>query len=161
MSEFRFDKLQVRAELGLPGSAKVAGAFFVAGSTMDHDGPERVIDLLNARSGFFPFQLTGGDVVLYNRQQVLYAALDPDVHEAEQEPGYVVAVKRRVRMLLSNGEYLSGIVPIYRPRGRDRLSDFAQDAERFRYLVTPQRTLLINTAHIVELTETAENVHRA
>ena len=36
------------------------------------------------------------------------------------------------------------------------LRDYAQTAEQFRYLVTPQRTLLINSTHVVELTEIAD-----
>jgi flagellar basal-body rod protein FlgG len=60
MSEFRFEKIRVPAELTLTQGAPVAGCFFVAGSASDHDGPERVGELLNGRGGFFPFQLPDG-----------------------------------------------------------------------------------------------------
>ena len=42
---------------------------------------------------------------------------------------------------------------VSRPYGHDRLSDYAQAYERFRYVELPDRTLLVNSAHIVALTE--------
>ncbi len=42
---------------------------------------------------------------------------------------------------------------VFRPPGRDRLSDYAHIDERFRYVELADRTLLINSAHIVALTE--------
>ena len=155
MSEFRIEKLRVPAELSLAHGGTVSGSFFVAGHAFDHDGPERVSDLLNGRQGFFPFQRDDGSTALYNRAQVTLVTLGEHVKEAETEPGYAVATHRRVSMLLSTGARLTGTVPIYRPRGRDRLSDYAQTPDQFVYLVTPQRTHLVNATTIVELTETA------
>lgn len=156
MSELRFEKIRVPAELMLAGGARVPGTFFVAGSAFDHDGPERVADLLNARAGFFPFQRTDGSTAQYNREQIVLVTLGEGVREAEEDPGYAVATHRRVSILLSTGDRLAGTVPIYRPPGRDRLSDYAQTGEQFRYLVTPQRTLLVNATHVVELMEIAD-----
>ena len=42
---------------------------------------------------------------------------------------------------------------VFRPHGHDRLSDYAQVDERFRYVELADRTLLVNSAHIVALTE--------
>lgn len=156
MSEFRFEKIRVPAELSLADGSTVAGTFFVAGSAFDHDGPERVFDLLNGRHGFFPFKRQDGTTAQYNRGQVVAVTLGPEVDEAQADPGYRVAKHRRVAVRLSTGDTLTGTVPIYRPPGHDRLSDYAQTGEQFRYLVTPQRTLLVNATHIVELTELAD-----
>jgi hypothetical protein len=65
----------------------------------------------------------------------------------------VVAPERHVVMLLSNGTTLRGAVRVYRPEGRDRLSDYAQSAEAFRYLENGDGTFVINRAHIVNLRE--------
>ena len=54
------------------------------------------------------------------------------------------------------GETVLGSIVVYRPQGRDRLSDYAAIDERFRYLELPDRTVLINSAHIVALTEVTE-----
>jgi hypothetical protein len=44
-----------------------------------------------------------------------------------------------------------------RPRGRDRLSDFARSGESFRYIEIPGATLIVNVAHIIELSEMTES----
>ena len=70
--------------------------------------------------------------------------------EAQLDAGYDVATRRTVTVLLTNGETRHrASSSVYRPPGRDRLSDYAHIDERFRYLELPDRTLLINSAHIV------------
>jgi hypothetical protein len=76
-----------------------------------------------------------------------------DTIEAQLDPGYAVATEREVRMLLSNGETVEGRVRVYRPTGRDRLSDYARLSDAFRYVETDDATLIVNSAHIVELRE--------
>lgn len=156
MSEFRFEKIRVPAELTLASGDVVAGTFFVAGSASGHNGPERVGDLLNERPGFFPFEREGGVTALYNRAQVVMVTLAARAREATTEPGFEVAKKLRVTMRLSTGDRLSGTVPVYRPYGRERLSDYAQTSEPFRYLLTAEREMLVNAAHVVELRESDE-----
>lgn len=158
-SEFRIEKRRAEAELTLSTGTRVKGAFFLAGSTAAHSGPERVGDLLNTETGFFPFELAGGSnprTVLYNRQYVTTIALPPGIIEAQLEPGYDLATKRRVTILLSTGTRVTGVVSVYRPVGHQRLSDYAQVGDMFRYLETSDHTLIINFAHIVELLEIAE-----
>ena len=156
MSEFRFEKQRVAATLTLAPGTSVSGSFFVAGQTSNHDGAERIGDLLNAQIGFFPFELRDGTTVLYNRSHLIAVALDAGISEAERDPGYDVATHRNVGMLLSTGMRVKGRVAVYAPQGRDRLSDYARSPEIFRYLVTQKNTLIINAAHIVELTELAD-----
>ena len=74
--------------------------------------------------------------------------------EAQLDPGYAVAPEREVHMLLSTGRTVEGRVRIYRPSGRDRLSDYARAPEMFRYVETEGATVIVNSAHIVELRET-------
>ena len=156
MSEFRFEKQRLSATLTLAPGTSVSGSFFVAAQTSNHDGAERIGDLLNGQAGFFPFELRDGTTVLYNRAHLVAVALDPGVSEAERDPGYDVATQRNVGMLLSTGMRVKGRVAVYAPPGRDRLSDYARAPEVFRYVVTLKNTLIINAAHIVELTELAD-----
>jgi hypothetical protein len=156
VSEFRFEKQRISATLTLAPGTSVSGSFFVAGQTSNHDGSERIGDLLNAQTGFFPFELRDGTTVLYNRMHLVAAALEPGVSEAERDPGYDVATHRNVGMLLSTGMRVKGRVAVYAPQGRDRLSDYARAPEIFRYVVTQKNTLIVNAAHIVELTELAD-----
>lgn len=152
MSEYRVEKRREAADVTLVTGAMLSGFFFLAGSSHLHSGPERVGDLLNMDAGFFPFEFHG-ETSLINRAHVLKVSLPPQMIEAELEPGYDVAPRHHVKLLLTTGETLTGHVVVFLPRGHERLSDYAQMLERFRYVELPDRTLLINSAHIVALTE--------
>jgi hypothetical protein len=159
MSEFRVEKRRARAELTLSSGPTVQGCFFLAGSSAGHSGPERVADLLNGETGFFPFELDGdsGDVALdtplYNRSHVVVVRLLEQTTEAKRDPGYDVATERRVRILMSSGTTVSGSVRIYRPAGRDRLSDFSRTPDVFLYVESGSETFIVNMEHVVELRE--------
>jgi len=159
VSEFRVEKRRAEAVLTLTTGATVRGCFFLAGSRANQVGPERVADLLNAETGFFPFELQAQatpHTVLYNRSQVVLVTLVENTLEATLDPGYSVATEREVQMLLSSGRIIVGSVRVYRPVGRDRLSDYARLPEAFRYVETADATVIVNCAHIVELRETSE-----
>jgi hypothetical protein len=47
-------------------------------------------------------------------------------------------------------------VRVYRPSGRDRLSDWARQPEAFRYVEAADTTFLVNAAHIVDISEVPE-----
>jgi hypothetical protein len=145
-------KRRAEAELTLSGGTVVRGWFFLADSTAVHAGPERIADLLNAETGFFPFELAGGttaDAIL-----VIFVKLLEGADEPQADPGYEVATERRVVMRLSNGSSLTGAVRVYRPQGRDRLSDYARMPDAFRYVESPAGVFVVNSAHIVDLRET-------
>lgn len=156
-SEYRIEKRRAAALLTLATGATVRGCFFLAGARASHGGPERVADLLNAEGGFFPFELTpeaaAPYTVLYNRAQLILVTLLEKSIEAQLDPGYSFATERTIGILLSNGDMLQGRVRVYRPSGRDRLSDYARAPDLFRYVETGEATLIVNSAHIVELRE--------
>ena len=154
ISEFRVEKERIDAVITLANGDSTEGHFFVARGSALYSGPERVGELLNAEQGFFPFEL--GDsranrTVLYNRRQVVVVALAEN--EASRVPGYDVATERFVTVLLSNGDRVAGAVRVYRPEGRDRLSDWARNSDAFRYIETGETTLLVNIAHVIEISE--------
>jgi hypothetical protein len=152
VSQYRVEKRRESAEVTLVTGATLAGTFFLAGASHLHAGPERVGDLMNHQPGFFPFECEG-KTSLINRAHVLKITLPRQLGEAQLGAGYDVAIRRHVRVLLTTGEAITGHVVVYRPPGRDRLSDYAQGDESFRYVEVADRTLLINSAHIVALAE--------
>jgi hypothetical protein len=158
MSDLRVEKRRAAAELTLSTGVQVRGCFFLSGSSAAHAGPERVADLLNAETGFFPFSLlgTGPDAsttVLYNRAHLVLVRLVEHTVEAQLDPGYDAATARHVSVLLSNAGRVTGSVRVYRPAGRDRLSDYARSSETFRYVEAEDGTYIVNAAHVVELRE--------
>jgi hypothetical protein len=153
-SEFRFDKRRADAVVTLVSGESVKGCFFVAGGTSRHEGPECIGDLLNSETGFFPFEIQadgGARTVLYNRSHVISVQIFDD--EARRDPGYGVARRRVVSILLSDGRRADGAVRVYRPQGRDRLSDWTRQPETFRYVEGDGITVIVNANHIVAVTE--------
>lgn len=153
--ELRVEKRRQAAELTLTTGSTISGSFFLSGSSHAHVGSERVGDLLNLEDGFFPFETDAG-TELINRTHVLKVVLPAPVIEVQLDADYDVAKRRAVSLLLTNGERLTGIVSINRRRENDRLSDYARLEARFRYLELPEQTLLINSAHIVAMSEVPE-----
>jgi len=155
MSDFKVEKQRVGATVILTNGETAAGWFFVALGSAQHYGPERVGEMLNSDTGFVPFERTDAGparTVLYNREQIVIVALSEG--EAQRVSGYEVARRRVASLLLSNGTRLSGAVCVYRPEGRDRISDWSRDPYPFRYLETSTATVLVNLQHVVEVTET-------
>jgi len=156
ISEFRVEKTKADAVITLSDGVSVRGRFFVVASTANDWGPERIKDLLNAESGFFPFEV--GDAghsrtVLFNRRHVVMVTLAGH-DEPARDPGYEDATTKSINVLLSNGTRVTGVVKLYLPQGRDRLSDYARTGEAFRYLEAPGKTFIVNLRHVVELSET-------
>ena len=157
LSEYRFEKRRVPATVTLSSGHTTHGCLFTAAESTRHGGPELVGDLLNGDTGFFPFEIQGDGMsrtVLYNRAHVVLIGLAEN--EAERDPGYDVATRRFVSILLTTGERVVGSVRVYRPIGRDRLSDWTRQPEAFRYLETDDLMLLVNAAHIVDVSEVPE-----
>jgi hypothetical protein len=150
-SEFRVEKQRADAILTLAGGASVSGHFFLAQASPTSAGRERVGELLNSESGFFPFENDQRQTVLYNRDHVVIVQLADN--EAQLDPGYAVATTRTAVISLSNGRQLRGIVRVYRPKGRDRLSDWARHGQRFRYVEASEGTFLVNIRHVVDAHE--------
>jgi hypothetical protein len=155
--DFRVEKSRTHAVVTLSDGRSIAGSFFVARGSARHDGPERVHDLLNSESRFFPFEVLEADrteTVLVHRDHVVTIQLPHN--EASQEPGYAVATARVVSLRLSIGRRLDGIVRVYRPKGHDRLSDWAQHGGRFRYIETGSETIVVNVDHVLEAREVGQ-----
>jgi len=152
MSQFRFEKHQVQASLVLATGAMRHGHFFVV-TSVTHGGPERVGDLLNGASGFFPFQHDDGTTVQYNREHLVMVKLPAGLAEEEAEPGFPVALKRHVSVALSTGTSIDGTVLVSGGEGHERLSDYVRESKPFWYVLTSRGTVIVNSGHIVELVE--------
>ena len=154
-SEFRYEKHRAEAVVTLVTNENVKGCFFTAAGSARRDGAERIGDLLNSETGLFPFEIEtdggGSSTVLYNRAHVIAVRVMDD--EARRDPGYTVATRRTVSLLLSNSQRVNGEVRVYRPEGRDRLSDWTRQPEVFRYVEASEATYIVNAAHIVTVTE--------
>ena len=156
-SELRVNKHRADAVVTLTNGTSTVGVFFVAEATPTHLGLERVAELLNSETGFFPFEIRGigqAHTVMYNRRHVVMVAVSDE--EARRDPGYELATERKVSVLLSNGQHIVGSIRVYRPKGHDRLSDWARDRDHFQYIEAPGATVIVNLEHVVEAREVFE-----
>lgn len=158
MSQFHTETFRVPGTLTLAGGDGVTGSFFVATASRTHPGPMRVKDLLNLEPGFFPFEVTGPEgprTHLFNRLHVVTATL-ASAEEPRADPGYDVAVSRRVSLRLSTGAAVVGFIRIYQRPGHERTSDYARDRageETFRYLERESDTVIVNMRHVLQISE--------
>ena len=153
-SDLRFEKRRNKAVIQFSNGETVEGNFFTGAGSVIRSGPERIGDLLNAESGFFPFEVSSEDgpqTLIYNRTYVVTVTVSSD--EPRQELGYDVATPKSVTMRLSTGQRLLGSIRVYRPEGHNRLSDWSKSRNQFHYLETDGWALLVNSAHIVEVSE--------
>jgi hypothetical protein len=74
-------------------------------------------------------------------------------NEARRDSGYDVAIERVVSVLLSNGDRVEGSVHVHYPEGHDRVSDWARHPDTFRYIEMGETTVLVNIAHVIEVSE--------
>lgn len=150
-SQFKIEKTRAAAELVLTTGTTVRGCFFLWSSSHSHYGPDRIGDLLNERTSFVPFQLDSGETGLYNRAHIVQVRLPAEAIETRIEAGYEVATRHAVTMLLSTGDRITGTVSVFLPESHARLSDYARSEQLFRYVETDTRTVIVNSAHVVEL----------
>ena len=154
MSEFRIEKVRAEAVVTMSNGQVVRGCFFVFGAGASHDGPERVGELLNDTYDFVPFERLDSDgprQVVCNRSHLVVVKLR--YPEASLEPGYDVATRRIVTLLVSSGQRIIGEIRIFRPERRARVSDWARCGKRFCYVEADEGTLLVNLDHVVEVSE--------
>ena len=124
------------------------------GGAAHHEGAAALVELLNDEAGFSRSRSrrsAAPGTVLHNRSHVITVAVFDD--ESRRDPGYDVAARRPISLLLTNGRRVEGIVRIYRPEGRDRVSDWTRQPETFRYIESDSATFIVNVAHVVTVTE--------
>src|SRR5262245_60932902 len=153
-SELRIQKHRSEAGIRLTTGETVHGNFFTSTGSALHAGPERIGDLMNGDSGFFPFERRDEDglqTVLYNRAHVVAVTVSRE--DPRQQAGYGVGQRRAVAMVLSTGQRPTGSIRVYQPEGHNRLSDWSNGRDQFQYVETETFAVLVNRAHVVEITE--------
>jgi hypothetical protein len=154
-ADFRIEKVRVAATLTLSNGERLTGSLFL-GADARRQGRERVDELLNGEPGFLPFerdQAMRPQVALYNRDHIVL--LEFFENDARTVPGYEVATRHHVSVVLSTNQRFSGLVSVHQSQSYDRLSDWARDPTTFRYVETDVATLLVNAGYITALIETA------
>ena len=139
--------LRIRAEVLLTGHRNLSGFLHLLPVASIHSGPETPEEVLNRDVGFFPLTDEGGRTVFVAKGQVLVVSLaaeslfdDPDRVGAARSIG--------LKVELSDGSELSGIVALELPPTRSRSLDFLNEGTGFFALHSPEAIRLVNRSQI-------------
>ncbi|HTR97208.1 MAG TPA: hypothetical protein VMH61_04850 [Candidatus Acidoferrales bacterium] len=147
------EKLRVAVRLARFGSPPVAGAIALAPHAENHDGPETLLECLNAAQRVLPFELAGSDsVLLLNRRRIEWVEPAPDVEARFVSPATFMATREEwVRVRLVDGEMVEGVIAMEMPHEFNRASDYLNGLDDFFPLRTNDATRLINKRRVTDV----------
>lgn len=148
MEELRVPKRRIEVELLLHGQSPSRFAVFLGEFAEGHVGSERLSDLLNGASEFFPaLELSSNTLLFVHRVSVVYARL-PLPLEAELEEQDTIPTEHEVRVGFADGQRIEGLVTFVLPPDRSRLIDYLNEKPPFFRLVDKQQATLINKRYV-------------
>lgn len=142
-NDYRLEKDRVPVVLVTVTGERIAGEVFVQPFTMNHRGPEEVIDLLNSPDAFFPLRCEDGAIRFFLKDRVLQAELDEDSPDVDGRRA--CAREAQVEVALAPGLAFRGSITYEVPSARPRLLDFLNRLElRFLQVHTGDGCRLVN-----------------
>jgi hypothetical protein len=151
VEELRVPKRRVAVEVVLPSGVARRVSVFLAEAAPDHEGAERVSDLLNGGADFFPaYDEQCGAMTFLNRESVALARV---ARELEQDASDDIAVptEHEVEITLVDGTRLQGVVSYLLPPERSRLGDFLNQSAPFFRLVERDFVTLVRRAQVARV----------
>lgn len=144
------EKIRVAVRLALRGLPPMEGFLSLEPGTRAHAGPETILEKFNSSTRVIPFHRAGDDaVLLVNRLDVEFVAAGDDVSMDYVLPrAFRVTHQERVRIRLTSGLELRGILRLELPDDLNRVSDYLNSSEDFFPLATPGEVLLVNKQHM-------------
>ena len=143
-------KLLIPVRIMLPGPEQLAGTFALTPASPFRDGPESLLELLNAGSRVVPFLLpTDNAVILLSRSSIDWVEVSAEVEPDRVRPAtFMVTREEHVQVRMLDGRKVEGRVSMELPEHQNRISDFLNTPEDFFPLVTHAGTMLINKSRI-------------
>jgi hypothetical protein len=147
------DKVRTLVSYARPGEAPVHGVISLGSSARLHDGPETMLERLNAGERVVPFESPDGNhVTLVTRLDLSWVSPRPGTDPKLVGPGtFLVTRQEEVRVRLDGGETLEGVLQMELPEGFNRVSDFLNGPEDFFPLATPDGAYLVNKHRVREV----------
>jgi hypothetical protein len=143
---FRVPKQRTPVEVLLADGTARRCAVFLGTQSEHHDGPERVLDLLEEGGEFFPLHddsLAG--VTLLARDAIAAVRVAPWAEAAE------LPIEHPVAVYLTCGRAIEGVVSFAAAPNRARVVDHLNEAQRFFVLQEPLTVSLVNKRHVVRV----------
>jgi hypothetical protein len=147
------DKIRVAVRVSRPGEPVMDGELSLNPTTPHHEGPETLLDLLNAPAHLLPLQRQADDATLL--------VCSTDVQWVMASPGVApdlvrhhpirFAREERLRVRVRGGDEIEGLLQMELHPHLNRVSDYLNEPEPFFALATRQGTYLIQKASIREI----------
>lgn len=146
-------KIRVPVQLARAGAPPLAGLVSLFPHAELHDGPETLLECLDAPARMLPFQLAGGDaVLLITRAHVEWVQPDASVDPRLVRPApYMSTHEELVQVRMTGGETLEGMLSMEMPHEFNRPSDYLNGDDGFFLLGMASGTRLLNKARVVEV----------
>lgn len=147
------EKLSVPVRLGMAGCAPVGGSLFVATRSATREGPEPLLDCLNAATRVLPFRRAGDEAtLLVLRAHVDWVLADPTVAPDQVQAAPLGPVREEhVRIRLHGGPVFEGVLAFEMPHQLDRASDFLNSEDDFFALRTSRGTVLVRKEGLLDV----------
>ncbi len=147
------EKIRVPVRLARSGQPPIAGLISLSPRAELHDGPETLLECLNAAPRVLPFQLADGDsVLLVSREHIDWVESDASIEaRLVRPPTFMATREERVRVRTAAGETFEGVIAMEMPHEFNRASDYLNGPEAFFPLRTPTGTRLLNKARVVDV----------
>ena len=143
-------KIRVAVRLAVGGLPPMEGFLSLESGTRNHARPETILEKLNSSARVIPFH-RGADnaVLLVNRMEIEYVGAGDDVTmDYVMPPAYRVTLQERVRLRLTSGVELRGVLRLELPDDLNRVSDYLNTGDDYFPLALPGEVLLVNKNHV-------------
>ena len=146
MSDYRIEKVRYPVELTLASGDRLQGDIFLQAFARFRAGPEEPLDVLNEPERFLPLELSSGELLLVQKQQIAVVATALPETDYAAETGII---GMHVDISFVFGETRRGSVFPELRADRARLVDFLNRTPlHFLPFFTADQLLLVSVAHI-------------
>lgn len=142
-------KLRARVRLVLAGDEPVDGVLCLAPYSHLHEGPQTLLELLNSGDRMLPLEsLDDESVHLLTRAEIVWAAPLAGVEARLQRPVVKSPSEEQVRIRMSDGSVIEGLLQLERIGELNRASDFLNLRDDFFAVETAQGLHFVNKLRV-------------
>lgn len=146
-------KIRVPVQLALVGLEPAAGFLSLSPSAELHEGPETLLERLNAPGRMLPFHRSADNAfTLVSVDQIEWVVASTEVAPELLRPAhYITTREERVRVRTEGGITFEGILEMEMPHEFNRASDYLNADENFFPLASAQGTVILHKAHVLDV----------
>lgn len=132
MSSYIIPKIRTKVEVYFNNDEFDEYEFFLAEQAINHEGSQRLSEVLNSKDFFVATIMTKNDKLsLLNTKNILYALADAEVDGLQRYKQDIVCRKEKLKFGLINGVVLEGYIFLDVSKPRQRAVDFVNSVTRF------------------------------